>query len=138
MDILQLFNLEGEEESVSTRSTSSLPDTVSLNSEKSPSDSELSDYEDYPGKPSAAARELNRKRRQPSQQISHSYFRFSFAVVNTLEAVRGQCCGYEEDVSMLPGFSLRPRERWSAFERKHSPDRVSIVVEVSERIPSNP
>jgi hypothetical protein len=135
MDILRHFNFEGAEESASA--TSSIPDTVSLNSDESPSDSELSHYEDYPRKPSSAARQLRGKQTQPSLQNSHSYFELSSAVLNTFDSFQSQCCGYDDVASMLVDFAIRPRERWSAFESKHSPDRVSVVVEVSGTVTSN-
>jgi hypothetical protein len=119
MDILRLVSDEG-----SDSLCGSIPEAVSLKSDDSSTNSELSDG--FGAKPLTVSYNS-----QDRKRVQRNYFQLSDAVLDTFGALQYNCCGFDEDTSTMLDFDVQDRDNCNAFESKHSPDRVSVVVEVS-------
>lgn len=119
MDILRLVSFEG-----SDSICGSIPEAVSLKSDDSSTNSELSDG--FGAKPLTVAYNAHDRKR-----AQRNYFQLSDAVLDTFDALQYNCCGFDEDTSAMLDFDVQHLDHGNAFETKHSPDRVSVVVEVS-------
>ena len=135
MSLLRLLGLEGDEGGGSTFS-SSIPETVSLHSEDSPSDSELSDFDDGPARHSSVTRAKQQQgfaqrgvvgtRNSPRQhQIQPLCYQF-----DPLDSCDSLCFGMGEENTS--GITCLRKDGVSAFDGTNSPDFVTIAVEVSQ------
>lgn len=124
MDILRLVRYEGSDSVCEP-----VPEAVSLRSDDSSSDSsELSDG--FEARPLTASYNSSQDRKQ----VQRNYFQLSDAVLDTFDSLQYDCCGFDES-SMLDFENPHrdDRDHRTSFESKHSPDRVSVVVEVSRQ-----
>jgi NADPH:quinone reductase-like Zn-dependent oxidoreductase len=123
MDILRLVRYEGSESVCG-----SIPEAVSLKSDDSSTNSELSDG--FGAKPLTVSYGSHDRKR-----VQRNYFHLSDAVLDAFDALQYNFCGFDEDTSTMLDFDVQHRgDHKSAFETKHSPDRVSVVVEVSRQL----